>query len=106
MLSVKYQRHDSHALHVPGGASRVQFRGGVSAGWGGGGQGGGGGGGGHGHSVMVHPSQVEAFKAYAGHAVLDLLRPQLGGLLLLLDEPEGRMRRQVRVCGVFPAGKS
>lgn len=87
---IAHQRHHPHALHVPGGAPRIQLGGGVAAGGRGGGQGGGGGRGSDGGSVVVHASQVEALQADAGHAVLDLLRPQLRRLLLLLDQPVER----------------
>lgn len=89
---VAHQRHHPHALHVPGGAPRIQLGGGVAAGGRGGGQGGGGGRGSDGGSVVVHASQVESLQADAGHAVLDLLRPQLRRLLLLLDQPVERGR--------------
>lgn len=42
--------------------------------------------------MVVHSGQVEALEADAGHPVLDLLRPQLRRLLLLLDQP---LRRSV-----------
>lgn len=82
-----HQRHHAHALHVAGGAPRVQLGGGVATRGRGGGQGGGGGRGGDGGPVVVHASQVEALQADAGHAVLNLLSPQLRRLLLLLDQP-------------------
>lgn len=88
-----HQCHDPHALHVAGGAPGVELRGGVSAGRRGRGQGGGSGRGSDGGSVVVHSGQVEPLQADAGYSVLDLLRPQLRGLLLLLYEPGGRKRR-------------
>lgn len=42
--------------------------------------------------MVVHSGQVEALEADTGHPVLDLLRPQLRRLLLLLDQP---LRRSV-----------
>lgn len=42
--------------------------------------------------MMVHPSQVEALEADAGHTVFDLLCPQLRGLFFLLDQPVGRAK--------------
>lgn len=40
--------------------------------------------------MVVHSGQVEPLKADAGYSVLNLLRPQLCGLLLLLYEPGER----------------
>lgn len=79
-----HQSHHPHALHVAGGAPRVQFRGGVPAGWRRRGQRGGGGRGGHGGTVVVHASQVETLQANAGHPVLNFLSSQLRRLLLFL----------------------
>lgn len=39
---------------------------------------------------MVQSSQVETLQANAGHPVLDLFRPKLRRLLLLLDQPVER----------------
>lgn len=43
--------------------------------------------------MVVHSGQVEPFEADAGHPVLNLLRPQLCRLLLLLYQP-GKRREE------------
>lgn len=50
--------------------------------------------------MVVHSGQVEALEADAGHPVLDLLRPQLRRLLLLLDQPLRRSMEKKKSAAV------
>lgn len=67
--------------------------------------------------MVVHSGQVEPLEADACHSILNLLRPQLRGLLLLLYQPGKRReeaaggRHSLRVtsslsdsCGEYLAG--